>query len=188
MSHETPRDRTTRAVRAAQRGRQSAWHELVREFTPTLRRIAARFGLRPCDVDDVVQDTWLDAVRGLRQLSEPAAFVAWITTCLRRNAFKRRALTAGEQLVEAPPERTEPSGIWEQITRAHDARALGAAVVRLPANQRAVLQAFLVTPAASYHELAATLELPIGSIGPTRARSLARLRRDEHLIAALARA
>ena len=61
-----------------------------------------------------------------------------------------------------------------------------AAVGRLPGRQRMLLSTFLRRPAASYDEISAALDMPVGSIGPTRERALSRLRDDSALAGVLA--
>ena len=175
------------SVRAAQQGSESAWERVVIEFTPTLQRIAAGFGLQACDVDDVVQITWLDAYRHLGGLTQPLAFAGWLATTVRRNAWKRRRAAARETLVDAPPvELAHEHGAFETLVLEQRARALHEALQRLPAHQRDVLEALLATPSTTYNEAAAQLGVSIGTIGPTRSRSLDRLRSDEAFVAAVA--
>ena len=59
--------------------------------------------------------------------------------------------------------------------------AVRAAVRRLPGRQRELLAEMLRRPCSSYEEIAGSLEMPVGSIGPTRDRALARLRGDTAL-------
>ena len=63
--------------------------------------------------------------------------------------------------------------------------AVRAAVRRLPGRQRNLLSAMLDRPYASYEEIADALEMPVGSIGPTRDRALTRLRSDTALAGAI---
>ena len=80
----------------------------------------------------------------------------------------------------AEPRMDEADGETPEAVAAEQerARALRAAVRRLPDRQRRLLTAMLDTPGASYEELSAALEMPTGSIRPTRERALGALRRD----------
>ena len=176
-----------RSVRAAQQGSDPAWERLVRELTPILRRIASSRGVRGADLDDVVQTTWLDAYRGLGGLNQPNAVVGWLATTARRNASTTRQSAARELLSEG----SELDGRYEDetledVAREQRARALRAAVRRLPPHQRELLETLLDHPLASYQDVASTLGVPIGSIGPTRGRSLERLREDPEFAQAVA--
>ncbi len=176
-----------RSVRAAQRGSEPAWEHLVSEFTPTLQRIAAGFGLQACDVEDVVQITWLDTFRHLGRLTQPLAFAGWLATSVRRNAWKRRHLAAREMPIDTPLlDRPHEDGAFETLIVEQRARALGEAIRRLPAHQRDLLEALLASPHATYREAAASLGVPMGTVGPTRARSIERLRTDMTFVAAVA--
>ena len=62
-------------------------------------------------------------------------------------------------------------------------RALWAAVDGLPARRRALMVLLAREPALSYEQIAAALGIPVGSIGPTRARCVEALRRDARLAA-----
>ena len=176
-----------RSVRAAQYGSESAWERLVTEFTPTLQRIATGLGLRACDVDDVVQITWLDAYRHVGRLTQPLAFAGWLATTLRHNASRHRRSTARETLIDAPlVDLAHDDGVLERLALKQRAQALGEAVRRLPPRQRDVLEALLAGSGRTYSQASAELGVPIGTIGPTRARSFARLRTDKAFVAAVA--
>jgi RNA polymerase sigma factor (sigma-70 family) len=176
-----------RSVQAAQQGSDPAWERLVRELTPALRRIASSRGVRGADLDDVVQTTWLDAYRGLGGLRQPNAILGWLATATRRNASTTRQRAARELPSEAPDlDGLHEDETLEAVEREQRAHALRAAVRRLPAHQRELLEALLDHPLASYQELAAALDVPIGAIGPTRGRSLERLREDAAFARAIA--
>ena len=64
--------------------------------------------------------------------------------------------------------------------------ALHGAVERLSGRQRVLLTSMLASPAPTYEQLSTRLEMPVGSIGPTRDRALARLRDDPDLARAVA--
>jgi DNA-directed RNA polymerase specialized sigma24 family protein len=120
-------------------------------------------------------------------ISDPKAIGAWLETTARHESLRvleshrREEATENEALPElpAPP---EPDPVQEAERMA----ALGAALHKLPARHAALMRMLIAEPAPSYAEISAALGMPIGSIGPIRARSLARLRRDPALTAALA--
>jgi DNA-directed RNA polymerase specialized sigma24 family protein len=68
----------------------------------------------------------------------------------------------------------------------HDARllreerddALWSAFTRLDERDRALLRLTVTEPSPCYQEVGAALDMPVGSIGPTRGRALERLRRE----------
>ena len=86
-----------------------------------------------------------------------------------------------------------PSGVGcstveETVIAAERAEALHRAVERLPRRERSLLKLQLRRPALKYGEIGGALGMPVGSIGPTRERSMARLRRDTKLLKVVAAA
>lgn len=167
-------------VRAAAGGDPHAWERLVRAMSPTLRAVARQYRLSACDQEEVAQQTWLALVRHIGRIDEPAAVVGWLRTTARREALRilrdsrREVPTEGVGVDHpAPPEPADDHRFAEE-RRA----AVHGALQRVPARQRAVLEALMVEPPLTYDELSATLRIPVGSIGPTRGRAVLRLRRD----------
>ena len=183
-SDSSPDGRVVAAlVRAAAAGDEDAWRSLVKRFTPALRAAARGFRLPHQDVDDVVQNTWLAAFRQIHRLRKPESFGSWLLVTARREsllAFQRgvREIPADELPDPPQPERETPeSAVVERERR----QAVEAAVSRLPGRQRVLLDTLLRSPGSSYDELSRKLDMPIGSIGPTRERAFGRLRRDDRL-------
>jgi RNA polymerase sigma factor (sigma-70 family) len=173
-----------RVVRSAATGDDRAWRELYGRFTPKIRRTARGFGLNAADVDDVVQSTWLAAVRGIHQIRKPEAIGDWLLVTARREALRTLQRGVRELPMDELPDSPDGGpGFDNELVEAERRDAVRAAVGRLPHRQRRLAEALLEPSAASYTRVAETLEIPIGSIGPTRARVLERLRRDRRLCA-----
>jgi RNA polymerase sigma factor (sigma-70 family) len=175
-------------VRAARRGEHPAWNALVRRYTPQVRRIAADHRLQPHDADDVVQSCWLALLESLPTLRDPEAVGAWLVTAARRQSLRTRRRLERDVLVDTVLREDHDgrdSTVGAAVAGAR-ARELTAAVQRLPTRQRRLLEALTTYPEPSYAEVSQRLGLPRGSIGPTRARGLERLRRDARLRAAIA--
>ncbi len=172
----------TRLVRSALAGDGRAYATLVTRFDRPLRSIARSYRLSGWDVDDVVQCTWMQFLEYGDKLREPAAVGGWLATTARRCCL--RVLQAGvrEMLVDDPPSDTGYDGRLDARVLAAERRALlDASLSRLTARQRDLMTLLLDEPDLSYEEVGRRLGLPIGSIGPTRARSLSRLSRDTEL-------
>jgi RNA polymerase sigma factor (sigma-70 family) len=158
------------------------WRGLVQRCSPALRRIAGGHRLRDHDVEDVVQSCWLALLEDGHRLRDPAAAPGWLATAARRQALRTRRRGHRDVLSAAPadelpaPECTETGAV-----EGERAAALHAAVRRLPEHQRTLLEALLGSPDHSYAEISRRLGLPHGSIGPTRARAIERLRADPGL-------
>jgi RNA polymerase sigma factor (sigma-70 family) len=185
MAEPTPTRRTelTHSTRAAAGGDDHAWRDLFTRLDAILHAVAKRYRLGAADVDDVVQTTWLRAIEHVDRLDDPGAIAEWLVTTARREAMDtlqravREIVTddvpALDQADPATPERIA-------IEREHRA-AVRDAVARLPARQRRVMALLLMTPSPSHWRVAEQTGIPIGSIGPTRDRALARLRDDRQL-------
>jgi RNA polymerase sigma factor (sigma-70 family) len=170
-------------VRAARKGDQKAWEELVGRFTPMLRAVAGSYRLNGADGDDVVQATWTAAFTHLDSLRDPEAIGGWLAVTARREALRLIDRRSRELAVDEPraPTEAEPTTPESVLLAAEEHNAVHAAVGRLPGHQRRVLGALLRHADVSYVEIAGRLRIPTGSIGPTRQRALARLRRDDEL-------
>jgi RNA polymerase sigma factor (sigma-70 family) len=166
------------AVRAATAGDGRAVAALVARFDRPLRAAAHSYGLDRWDVDDVLQQTWMQFLEHGRTLREPAAVKGWLITTLRRYCLRALQGHVRECLCEDPADGHAgddgelAAGIVADETRA----AIDVSLTRLPDRQRKLLTLLLEEPDLSYQDVGQRLGLPIGSIGPTRARSLERLR------------
>jgi RNA polymerase sigma factor (sigma-70 family) len=174
-------------VRAARAGDHQAWELLVKRFTPTLLGVVRGYRLSPADAEDVVQTTWISAFAHIDRLRVPEAFAGWLLVTARRAALRvledrrREVAIDHECLPEGATDSTVESALLDEETRT----AVHAAVDRLPGRQGKLVSALLRSSGGSYAEIADKLGVPLGSIGPTRERALARLRHDRQLIAAL---
>jgi len=174
-------------ARDAAAGNEHAWAELVRRLDGVLRGVARRYRLASADVDDVVQTTWLRAVDHVGRLHDPGAIAGWLVVTTRREAMRtlqrgvREVLTDDTSAIDDP----DPSGPDAHAIERERRAALRTAVERLEGRQRVLLTSMLSTPAPTYEQLSARLAMPVGSIGPTRDRALARLRDDPELARAV---
>jgi RNA polymerase sigma factor (sigma-70 family) len=127
-----------------------------------------------------VQATWLKLIEHLDDLNEPARVGAWLATTARRECLRvlrssKRELLLGEDL----PEDEEPDAAADaEVLIAERDLALWRSFSRLRPSDQALLRLLMADPPPAYEEISAALDVPIGSIGPTRARALERLRRQ----------
>ena len=172
-------------VCAARSGDHAAWTSLVRRFDRMLRTIARSYRLTPTDVDDVVQTTWLSMLEHIHDVREPAAIAGWLATATRRHAMRVLQKPARERLSDDPHlcDRAMTDGPEEILLAAERRDVLAAALATLPPRHRRLMTVLVTRPAVDYSHVSELLSMPIGSIGPTRARSLARLSRNHHLVA-----
>jgi RNA polymerase sigma factor (sigma-70 family) len=170
-------------VHAARTGDAHAWTRLVEQFDGTLRHIARSYRLSPSDIDDVVQATWLEALMSIGRIREPAAIAGWLATVTRRNALRSRQLHVREQPTDDPRlgDGRDLDGPEERVLAAERASALAGAIAALPEHHRRLVTTFLSEPPLDYRQVGAELSMPVGSIGPSRARALAQLARHAPL-------
>ena len=162
-------------------GDSRAMDELVRLMTPPLWHVVRAYGLDHALAQDVVQTTWLTLVRRHETIHDAQAVSGWLTMCARREAWR-----VGKQQRRADPteaEALEPHlpvhESAEQTAAADDAaRRLWHAVATLNERCQRLLRIVAFEDRPDYARIAQDLAMPIGSIGPTRQRCLAKLRAE----------
>jgi RNA polymerase sigma factor (sigma-70 family) len=169
-----------RLVARAADGEQRAWNELVDEFGGVVWAATRSHRLPDADAADVFQTTWLRLIESLDRIEDPARVGPWLATTARRECLKVIARTSrlipwGDDLPDVPSDAPPPG---ERLFKEQRARAVRAALERLEPRDRALLRMLAAEPAPSYEEISAALGMAVGSIGPTRARALARLRAE----------
>lgn len=165
-------------VRAAADGDDAAWRELVARYGGLVWSVARSHRLSHADAGDVVQATWLKLVQHLGSVKNPDAVGAWLATTARRECLRiidgsKHQIPFGDDLPEPP---AGDAQLDAELLRAERDSILWRAVSLLRPEDQALLRMLAADPPASYAEISAALAMPIGSIGPTRARCLERLR------------
>jgi RNA polymerase sigma factor (sigma-70 family) len=167
-------------VAAALAGDVQCWNGLVQRYTPLLLSVVRRFRLDGSDAEDVVQTVWLRLVEQLGRIREAQALPGWIATTARHECLhvldgRRRAVPTDLADQGWPDDAGDPPVDTDLLTgERHE--ALLAALAELPERQRALLLLLLHDPPIPYEEISRRLGIPVGSIGPTRARALGRIR------------
>jgi RNA polymerase sigma factor (sigma-70 family) len=171
-------------VAGAARGDQRCWDRLVAKLTPLVRGVARGHRLSPADVDDVAQATWYRLVMHIGTLREPERLPAWLATTARRESLRtlgrgQRQIPHGDDLPEPEP---ADDGVDAGLLRRERDAALWDAVGRLRPSDQTLLRLLVGDEKAaeerSYRDIADTLGIAVGSIGPTRGRALQRLRAE----------
>ncbi|HEY6793763.1 MAG TPA: sigma-70 family RNA polymerase sigma factor [Kineosporiaceae bacterium] len=177
-------------VRRALEGDQRAWEMIVQRHQSLLWWIARQFRLSTDDAADAVQLTWLRCLEHLHQLTDEGALGSWLVTICRRECFRLLTRRSGEVLLAEPEDHERASSgalgggapdPCEVVARRDERTRLREAIDALPPRPRSVLTAMLTQETEGYAEIARQLGVPIGSLGPTRNRALARLRTDPRL-------
>jgi RNA polymerase sigma factor (sigma-70 family) len=182
-------DRTTAdLVRDAAAGDQSAWDEIVERYSGLVWAVARGHRIGHADASDVFQTTWLRLVEHLDQVREPDHLGGWLSQtarreCLRLLRLRGRELPDEDVALGRDPgdhaDHGEPSapGPEAALLAREERAAVVAAFAGLSGRCQALLRLLTADPAPSYSEVSATLDMPVGSIGPTRGRCLEQLRR-----------
>lgn len=188
MQHGAARD-TGYLVRAAAAGCQESWNELVERYAGRVWAVARAYRLRAADAADVSQTTWMRLVEHLPRLTNPERVGAWLAITAQRECLRVIRQSGRERLDDAISDVPASAADLdhELVIEERDA-ALWHAFSRLPPRDQALLRLLVEDPPPSYEEIGAALDMPIGSIGPTRIRALERLRREIAALGPLAAA
>ncbi|WP_030167036.1 RNA polymerase sigma factor [Spirillospora albida] len=167
-------DDTDELTARARAGDDAAWAGLVDRYSALLWAIARAHGLGDADAGDAVQTTWLRLVERIDTLRDPSATGRWLAATARRES---RRLAAARRAPLPGPVPSTPSALGpDQVVLARDRVArVAAALQALPHRCRVLLRLSAVAPTQA--ALAAALQIPPGSVGPTRQRCLMSLRR-----------
>jgi RNA polymerase sigma factor (sigma-70 family) len=166
---------------AAGRGDQDAWDTIVERFMPLVWSITRRFNLPEKDQEDVSQTVWLRLAERIETIREPRALPGWISTTTRNEALavlksKRRTNSVdpyGSWMAQTP---LAGDAVDENLLREERQQALRDGLAELEPRQREFLLLLVSDPPTPYDEIGRRLGMPTGSIGPTRARLLKKLR------------
>ena len=171
-------EETTKLVNAAAAGDERAWNSLIEGFAPMIWSIALAHRLREADAADVAQATWLALLEHLGRLRDPSRVGAWLATtarheCLRVLRGRERCVPYGD---DCPEHESGDAGPGDMLLLSERDAALWRSFAQLRPSDQALLRLLMIHPRPAYEEISAALDMPIGSIGPTRQRALARLR------------
>jgi RNA polymerase sigma factor (sigma-70 family) len=169
-----------RLVRGAAEGDRRAWERLVDQYARLIWSITVEFKLADSDASDVAQTTWLRLLEHIDRIEYPDRVGSWLAAtarneCLRSLAARKRVVLSQDDTELSDPVGHEPE-IDERLLAAERAQVVRDALARLPRRWQRLLEMLMADPPASYADISDELALPIGSIGPTRGRCLARLR------------
>jgi RNA polymerase sigma factor (sigma-70 family) len=177
--HITP-DEAAVLVARVRAGDAAAWDLLVEAYVGLVWAIARNHRLSSSDAADVSQTTWLRLVENLHKVEDPRRVGAWLATTARRECLRVLRLSGREVLVidDAVFDRGDPDAgsVDDDLLRAESAASVQAAFGRLPDRCQQLLRVLMLDEVPHYEVVSAALDMPVGSIGPTRGRCLAKLR------------
>jgi RNA polymerase sigma factor (sigma-70 family) len=167
-------------VKRASIGEQQAWEQLIDKYGRLIWSITREFKLAESDAADVFQTTWMRLIEHIDRLDHPDRVGSWLAAtarneCLRCLASHKRLVLADEDAVFDGPAELG-SEIDEALLAAERAQIVREAMTHLPWRWQRLMELLMADPPLSYIEISDEMGLPVGSIGPTRGRCLARLR------------
>lgn len=169
----------------ARAGDRWALTEVVRRCGPMVHGLARRCVHDPTEADDVAQEVWLRFTEHLHRIDNPAATRGWLARVTTRTAWRAQQRTTRTSPTPDLDDRASADDTEEiSLRHAGDAetrRVVRAALGRLDPPERYLVELLVADDRPDYRTVAALVGRPIGSIGPTRQRILARLRREPEL-------
>ena len=165
-------------LRRAGAGDGSAWNDLVERFGQMVWSIARGFRLDDATAKDVSQTVWLKLVENIDKITDPERLPGWLATTARREALrvsKARDRDIPTDFEYDVPDDISPS-LDEMLIDDEENRSVVRAFATLDAVCQQLLRLMMIEPALSYEEISETTGRPIGSLGPTRARCLDKLK------------
>lgn len=176
---ETLASRAASLFRSFRSGDEASMGDLVALLTPILWHTVRTQRLDRESAEDVVQAAWLALVRSAESIADPQAVLQWLIVTAKREAWR----TAKRS------DRVEPRDFEDDdvVTPAHDLpeehvlrfegdNRLWGHISRLPERCQTLLRVIAFADRPDYAAVAKSLGMPVGSIGPTRGRCLAKLR------------
>ena len=177
------------AFTAYRDGDRAALDELVALLTPLMWHTVRAQGIDAVAAEDVVQTVWMRLLHGADAIRDPQTIVKWLLTSSRREAWRvgKRARSdvvrtaamfgqEGQQLAQIPVQRDQLPD--ELLVRGERQRTLWDHVQELPERCRELMRVIAFADRPDYARIADSLGMPVGSIGPTRGRCLAKLRQQ----------
>jgi len=174
LTHETCDSGDRDLIRRCIEGDQEAWKQLVRRYERLIYSIALRICRDSETAADVLQQVCLELYQRLDEVRNTATLPSWIATVTRRKSCDYwRSCQPAEPLLDDGSADSED--IFANIERQH---TLERAMASLPERNRRLMQMLYMSDRDySYQEIAQQLGMPVASIGPTRIRSLKKLRK-----------
>jgi RNA polymerase sigma factor (sigma-70 family) len=172
---------TPELVAAAVTGDRDAWTGLEARYHPVIDSRIAGFRLQAADAADVRQSVWLRLLEQATRLHTPEHLGGWLATVTTRECLlllrrrRRGPVLDGDGIADVAADLPDPDAA---LVAAEERAAVRRAVGTLSARRQALAVALFREARRPYADVAREVGLPVGSIGPTRARLLTDLRRE----------
>jgi RNA polymerase sigma factor (sigma-70 family) len=166
-------------VRAAASGDRESWNRLVDTFAGLVWSVIRGHRFFGAEAADISQTVWLKTVENLHRVREPERFAAWIATTARHECY-RLTRKAGRSVSMADVPEVETADHGQEVIAAailqEDRAVVARALELVPPKCQVLLRMLCAEPPLTYDDISEALDMPKGSIGPTRSRCLAHLK------------
>jgi RNA polymerase sigma factor (sigma-70 family) len=184
-SGTAPSDRDL--ILACRKGDSRAWKHLLSKYERLVFSIPMRYGLSRDDAADVSQLTFTILIQSVETLPEDSRLGAWLATVAKRHTWRLMERNRREGASDVVAERADLGADAVALGKSDGSDTiehwelsdwLDGGLQNIDGNCRDLLTALYFSPEQpSYADIAARLGKPVGSIGPTRARCLERLKK-----------
>jgi RNA polymerase sigma factor (sigma-70 family) len=167
-------------------GDEQAWKTLVQRYRRLVHAISMRAGLQPDSVDEIFQETFARLAERIGEIQQRERVRAWIVTTarhltidtIRAQATARRFQESVISFEELKPREAELP--LEEIFQLEQQHLVRRALARLDSRSSRLLHLFFYDSddKPCYAAIAKEIGMAVGSLGPTRARCLQKLRTE----------
>lgn len=164
-------------LRLAADGERDAWDALVDRFGQMVWSVARGFRLDDATAKDVAQTVWLRLIEHIDSIKDPERLPGWLVTTCRRESLRIAKARDRDVPTEFAFDVVDPSpSLDDLLVEGDEARTVVTAFREMDDTCQELLRLMTVEPPLSYEEISEITGRPIGSLGPTRARCLEKLK------------
>lgn len=163
MSRSAQTVRDELLILRCQRGEPQALADFVRQWEGRLFYYVRRLVPQEADAWDVLQKAWVQVVRDIRRLRDPAALRPWLYRLVRNTAVSHYRAELTRQATAEFDGDIEDTAAGEETMRAEDAEQVHHALSLLPLPAREVLTLHFLE-GMSVEEIAGVLDVPAGTV------------------------
>lgn len=163
-------------------GDRAAARALFERMAPTVLAWIGQHRLDAATAQDIAQVVWMRLYENCETIRDPRRIAGWLRVTTRNECNAEHRRRRREVPLDAVGDVADDGAGQDEVVEAIADRRLHAQVLdafrSLDARCRQLLGLLVEVPVRPYAEIAEALGMPIGSLGPTRARCLEKLRRQ----------
>jgi RNA polymerase sigma factor (sigma-70 family) len=158
---------------------QDAWKILVERYAALVLSVPRRYGLRPERAEDVFGEVCVALVKALPSIRDGQALPQWLIKTATRATWEAARKDRVAMTPDDMPPLTGAAPPDEMVAALEEEQRVRGALSRIAERCRKLLTLLYFTaPTPSYDDVARIMKVPRGSLGPTRARCLDKLREE----------